>query len=1123
VTGRGGIPDDIVAEVRSRTDLVGLIGRHVKLGRAGRLWTACCPFHGEKTASFTVYRDHAHCFGCGAHVDAIGFTRRYLGLSWPDAVRHLADELGIAMPAAVPDARARERAEAARKDRERAKAARARAEARERTLKTGWAKRRAGERRPAETGSTRAYLRIDRVIPHEADYPDAIGFHPGRNALMGVAIRRDTGEITGGQFVHLDADGHALTDAEAKRQGRKAAKETFGMITGSVLHLPARVEPWRHAGLPVLLICEGVVDAAGLWQVTGQETDATLGLGNLPGAFRPDRANVVCLDDDRRGGRPWQLAQKAIRKARAEGLVVLIASPWSIRRGDGSDFNDILRQSGPDGPDKIIERLRLVLDPGRAVARRVSLATAEKIAASVMETFTTEAFEWVTKDQDDETETPIPPTWGKKITTAGGKSTLARGAAAALVRLMRGAGIGRPVAIAVPRHDLAEQQAQKLRREAPDLTVRVWKGLDRPGMCGEPERPARARARLLDTQKYACRDCPLFDGCAYQEQRHHHADIWIVAHTMLGARPPRPLSKVAAVFIDETPISAMLVGAGGKSDDDGPALTVETLTRRDPIQSDPPAAERLAELRGLAHAALALMTEGPLTAPPFRRMGLTAAMADEAHKLEWMTKVEPERSDELAEADINLDLGARTRFWMALVALLSGDKDVRSGWARLVVEKTAEGVTSVVRLRGRRAIHAGWRVPTMLMDASLQPDLARYLWPRLRMVANIEIEARHQHITQVIDRAYGLSTLDADDPRIADPGDGAPVKLRNDRGRERRRRMRALRDVRARLHTEARLAAPRKLLAVAQLRVITQIERLGPLPANMVWMHHGAVTGLDRFALERDAPEDEKLGRIVVIGRASPAPAAVEALREALTGEAAETLPAGSWYQRVDATHEMADGRLVTAERDHHPDPIAELFRQRITVLELLQIIGRGRGIRRGADDPLPVLVLTDVPLGIPVHNLEIASAETPTFEERQIAEGGVSTNNATHAARLYPELWRNEAIARYAQREHGGGRPAGTVTWRYQIVGQGAKTWLVSARPEITAAAVQAFIESRFGRAVVFMLWEPEPRKGASKPPEEYTPTGISTDLSDDTVPIRPRPFGWSAYRATTGPPPDG
>lgn len=100
-------------ELRARTLLSGLIGRSLKLQRAGREFKACCPFHNEKTASFYVNDDKAfyHCFGCGAHGDAIRFLTEAQGLPFIDAVKELAAAAGMEMPA--PDPRAAEQAQRA--------------------------------------------------------------------------------------------------------------------------------------------------------------------------------------------------------------------------------------------------------------------------------------------------------------------------------------------------------------------------------------------------------------------------------------------------------------------------------------------------------------------------------------------------------------------------------------------------------------------------------------------------------------------------------------------------------------------------------------------------------------------------------------------------------------------------------------------------------------------------------------------------------------------------------------------------------------------------------------------------------------------------------------------------
>jgi DNA primase len=98
-------------ELRARTVLSAVISPSVKLLRAGREWKACCPFHNEKTPSFTVNDDKGfyHCFGCGAHGDAIRFLTDQRGMPFMDAVKELAAKAGMEVPA--PDPKAKERAE----------------------------------------------------------------------------------------------------------------------------------------------------------------------------------------------------------------------------------------------------------------------------------------------------------------------------------------------------------------------------------------------------------------------------------------------------------------------------------------------------------------------------------------------------------------------------------------------------------------------------------------------------------------------------------------------------------------------------------------------------------------------------------------------------------------------------------------------------------------------------------------------------------------------------------------------------------------------------------------------------------------------------------------------------
>ena len=92
-----GIPDEDVARVRSATDIVALIGEHTALKRVGRRFQGLCPFHSERSPSFSVNAEEGlyYCFGCQAHGDAITFVRDTEGLDFVDAVERLAARAGV--------------------------------------------------------------------------------------------------------------------------------------------------------------------------------------------------------------------------------------------------------------------------------------------------------------------------------------------------------------------------------------------------------------------------------------------------------------------------------------------------------------------------------------------------------------------------------------------------------------------------------------------------------------------------------------------------------------------------------------------------------------------------------------------------------------------------------------------------------------------------------------------------------------------------------------------------------------------------------------------------------------------------------------------------------------------
>jgi DNA primase len=108
------IPPAFIHDLLGRVDIVEVVGRHVQLKKAGINHKGLCPFHGEKSPSFIVSptRQTYHCFGCGVHGNAVGFLMEHAGMGFVDAVRELAQQVGMAVPEDDRSPQERERAAA---------------------------------------------------------------------------------------------------------------------------------------------------------------------------------------------------------------------------------------------------------------------------------------------------------------------------------------------------------------------------------------------------------------------------------------------------------------------------------------------------------------------------------------------------------------------------------------------------------------------------------------------------------------------------------------------------------------------------------------------------------------------------------------------------------------------------------------------------------------------------------------------------------------------------------------------------------------------------------------------------------------------------------------------------
>lgn len=160
---------------------------------------------------------------------------------------------------------------------------------------------------------------------------------------------------------------------------------------------------------------------------------------------------------------------------------------------------------------------------------------------------------------------------------------------------------------------------------------------------------------------------------------------------------------------------------------------------------------------------------------------------------------------------------------------------------------------------------------------------------------------------------------------------------------------------------------------------------------------------------------------MIVLGRTLPVPRTVELLATALTGRRPQPNPeeAGWWYPTAERRLRLADGRTAPLAMEAHADPIAEAVRWSICEGELIQAIGRGRGVNRTADTALEIDLLTDVVLPVTVDALVPWSELQPTRRDL-MALAGIVFENAADMAACFPELWPTREAAKKDRRRKG-------------------------------------------------------------------------------------------------------
>jgi len=355
-------------ELRARTLLSALIGKTVKLTKAGREYKGCCPFHNEKTPSFYVNDDKSfyHCFGCSAHGDAIRWMTEQQGLPFIDAVKELAQAAGMEMPA--QDRQSVERAERAKglhdlmadaaqffTDQLNGIAgAEARALLERRGIKAETARTFGMGYSPDSRGKLREALKsygdpalIEAGMLIKVDDKDPYDRFRGR--LM-IPIRDARGRV-------IAFGGRVIGQGEPKYLN---SPDTPLFDKGRTLYNLDRAAPASRKSGRVIVV-EGYMDVIALAQAGFAEAVAPLGTAltehQLERLWRLSDVPILCFDGDAAG-------QKAAIRAALRALPGL-APGRSLRfvtLPEGQDPDDLVRARGPSAFDALLEKPESLVD-----------------------------------------------------------------------------------------------------------------------------------------------------------------------------------------------------------------------------------------------------------------------------------------------------------------------------------------------------------------------------------------------------------------------------------------------------------------------------------------------------------------------------------------------------------------------------------------------------------------------------------------------------------------------------------------------------------------------------------------------------------------------------------------
>lgn len=352
----GRIPQSFIDEVLLRTDIVDLVDARVKLKRAGKNYSACCPFHQEKSPSFTVNREKQfyYCFGCGASGNALSFLMEHDRLDFIDSLKQLAGSAGLTLPETRENSTPRESHQPL------FDAVEAAARHFEQQLRSAPARERAVSylKKRGVTGAVAKAFRLGYAPPGWDNLLQALGSDGNQRERLlqaGLLIRNEQRQSV------YDAMRDRVIFPIRDFRGRVIAFGGRVLNDDKPKYLNSPESPVFHKGqelyglyearqsgkLSRLLVVEGYMDVVALAQFGIPEAVATLGTAtsttHVERLFRVVPEVVFCFDGDAAGRRAaWRALESALPALRDGVSARFLFLP------DGEDPDSLVRREGPE-------------------------------------------------------------------------------------------------------------------------------------------------------------------------------------------------------------------------------------------------------------------------------------------------------------------------------------------------------------------------------------------------------------------------------------------------------------------------------------------------------------------------------------------------------------------------------------------------------------------------------------------------------------------------------------------------------------------------------------------------------------------------------------------------------